>query len=63
MGTHWPLTGTLPAKLEARIVAIDCYISALQRGGDMGDAVQLFDERWNTEERTKAGCMKSALTL
>jgi hypothetical protein len=45
----------LPAKLEARIVAIDCYISALQRGGDMGDAVQLFDERWNTEERTKAG--------
>lgn len=55
MATHWPLTGLLTPRTEARVIAIDCYISALQKGGDMGDAVKLFDMRCNTAARTKAG--------
>lgn len=50
-----PIPEAMEPKLQARVTAIDCYISAAIKGGTMGDAVRLFDERWNTAERTAAG--------
>jgi hypothetical protein len=55
MATHFPVGDHLSPRQQARVVALDCWVSALQNQGDMGDAIRLFEERWNTAARKKAG--------
>jgi len=50
-----PVSEGLEPKLQARITAVDCYISAAIKGGTLADAARLFEERWNTAKRTAAG--------
>ena len=45
----------LEPKLQARVMALDCYISASIKGGTLADAAREFDLRWNTAERKAAG--------
>lgn len=40
--------------LQARICAIDSYIDAQGKEGSMGEAIKIFDVRWNTAERIAA---------
>lgn len=42
-------------RLRARIVALDCWISEVAKGGTWADAAKQFDSRWNTDARKKAG--------
>lgn len=54
------INGDLSWKLQARVCAVDSYIEALIQGGDMGDAIKIFDVRWNTPEHNKANQLVKA---
>ena len=45
----------MPHRLQARMYAFDSWLSTLIKGGTWADAAALFDSRWNTDARKKAG--------
>lgn len=55
MFDEYPIPDSLPIRERARLVALKCFMTALQQGGGMGDAVRLFKEQWNTDARSKDG--------
>jgi len=45
----------MPPRLQARLYAIDSWLSTTAKGGTWADAAKLFDFRWNTDARKDAG--------
>lgn len=53
---EWPsIPEDMEARLQARLYAVDSYFATLAKGGSWSDAAKLFDSRWNTDARKKAG--------